>query len=197
VEEISGIDKTDRKIGGRPRINPLWMIKAIFLQHLFSLSDPQLEDQLIDRLRFQQFVGIHLDHPESVRDTPAHEHDSTQTEALISYDEGALFGDKAYFDNYHKYSARKYGWYYGVLEKPARGQKLSGKQKKRNRKHSRVRASVEHPLAWMKTKAGLTRMRAKNQIRNRLRFVFTCMGWNLSRTAFLRRGTKPLGLVGL
>ena len=64
VEEISGIDKTDRKIGGRPRTNPLWMIKAIFLQPLFSLSDPQLEDQLIDRLSFQQFVGIHLDHPE-------------------------------------------------------------------------------------------------------------------------------------
>jgi len=299
VEEISGIDKTDRKIGGRPRTNPTWMIKAIFLQHLFSLSDPQLEDQLIDRLSFQKFVGIHLDQeipcfttfwrfkealarngldqkifervneglgqqglflkkgtivdavilPSSNRPlsdekrekldkepshqidtdarstkkrgqwyfgykghigvdigsklirtltfTPAHEHDSTQTEALISYDEGSLFGDKAYFDNYHKYSARKYGWYYGVLEKPARGQKLSGKQKKRNRKHSRVRASVEHPFAWMKTKAGLTRMRAKNQIRNRLRFVFTCIGWNLSRTAFLRRGTKPMGLVGL
>jgi len=36
------------------------MIKATFLQSLFSLSDPRLEDQLIDRLSFQRFVGIKL-----------------------------------------------------------------------------------------------------------------------------------------
>ena len=40
VQEISIIDKTDANTGGRPRINPLWMIKATFLQSLFSLSDP-------------------------------------------------------------------------------------------------------------------------------------------------------------
>ena len=68
VEEISEIDKTDRKIGGRPRTNPLWMIKAIFLQHLFSLSDPQLEDQLIDRLSFQHLSGLVWINPESFRD---------------------------------------------------------------------------------------------------------------------------------
>ena len=61
VREISVIDKTDARTGGRPRKNPLWMIKATFLQSLFSLSDPQLEDQLIDRLSFQRFVGIRLD----------------------------------------------------------------------------------------------------------------------------------------
>src|SRR5690625_5476800 len=61
VQQISVIDKTDRKTGGRPRTNPLWMIKATFLQSLFSLSDTQLEDQLIDSLSFQRFVGINLD----------------------------------------------------------------------------------------------------------------------------------------
>src|SRR5699024_4507467 len=61
VEAISVIDQTSRKTGGRPRTNPLWMIKATFLQGLFSLSDPQLEDQLIDRLSFQRFVGLNLD----------------------------------------------------------------------------------------------------------------------------------------
>jgi len=43
IREISIIDKTDAKTGGRPRKNPLWMTKATFLQSLFSLSDPQLE----------------------------------------------------------------------------------------------------------------------------------------------------------
>ncbi len=59
--EISIIDKTDNKTGGRPRKNPLCMVKATFLQSLFSLSDPQLEDQLIDRLRFQWYVGVNPD----------------------------------------------------------------------------------------------------------------------------------------
>lgn len=299
VQEISVIDQTSPQTGGRPRKNPLWMIKATFLQHLFSLSEPQLEDQLIDRLSFQRFVGINLDQEipdfttfwrfkealsrhhldervfelinqqleakglilkkgtivdatilpsanrplsekkreelaakpsaqidtdarstqkrgqwyfgykghvgvdveskliRKVSFTPAHVNDATQTEALVSYDEESLFGDKAYFDSHHKYSARKVGWYYGVLDKPARGEILSGGQKKRNRKLSRVRAGVEHPFAWMKTKAGLTVMRAKNQARNRLRFLLTCTLWNLSRATFLVRKSKSKGLVAL
>jgi IS5 family transposase len=299
VEQISVIDKTDSKTGGRPRKNPLWMIKATFLQSLFSLSDPQLEDQLIDRLSFQRFVGINLDQeipdfttfwrfkealsthhlderifelineqlhaqglmvkkgtivdasilPSSNRPlsdkkraklatepsaqidtdatstkkggryyfgykghigvdiesklirkatfTPANVHDSTQTEKLISYDEKALFGDKAYMDGHLKYSARHYGWYYGVLDKAKRNQPLSNSQKKRSRKHSSVRAAVEHPFAWMKTKANLVTMRAKNQTRNRLRFLLGCIGWNLNRAAFLLKKSKPVGSVAL
>lgn len=299
VREISIIDKTNTKAGGRPRKNPLWMMKATFLQSLFSLSDPQLEDQLIDRLSFQRFVGINLDQeipnfstfwrfkealaehklderifelinqqleakglmikkgtivdasilPSSTRPlsnekreelaenpsphidtdakstrkggtyyfgykghigvdvesklirkltfTPANAHDSTQTEKLVSYDEKALFGDKAYADGHHKYSARHYGWFYGVLDKARRGQPLSNAQKKRNRKLSRVRSAVEHPFAWMKTKANLVAMRAKNQARNRLRFVFGCIGWNVSRAKFLLEKSKLVGSVAL
>lgn len=297
VNQISVIDQTSHKTGGRPRTNPLWMIKATFLQALFSLSDPQLEDQLVDRLSFQRFVGINLDQqipdfttfwrfkealsahkldqqifelineqlqakglmvkkgtivdatilPSSGRPlsdkkrrelaekpscqidtdatstkkggtyyfgykghigvdiesklirkatfTPAHCHDSTQTKKLISYDEQSLFGDKAYANEDHKCSARHYGWFYGVLDKAKRNHPLSGSQKKRNRKLSRVRAGVEHPFAWIKTKAKLTAMRAKTQGRNRLRFVFTCIGWNLSRAEFLLEKSGSVGLV--
>jgi len=297
VKDISVIDKTDSKTGGRPRKNPLWMIKATFLQSLFSLSDPQLEDQLIDRLSFQRFVGINLDQeipdfttfwrfkealaahqleeriferineqlqakgllvkkgtivdasifpssgrplsktkrealaeqPSSQIDTdatstrkgrtfyfgykghigvdvesnlirkatftPANVHDSTQTEKLISYDESALFGDKAYMDMDIKVSARQDGWYYGVLDRAKRGEPLSSSQKKRNRKHSRVRAAVEHPFGWMKTKANLVSMRAKNAPRNKLRFLFACMAWNVSRARFLLERSSSMGVV--
>ena len=34
------------------------MIKILFLQYLYNLSDPSLEDTLIDRLSFQRFVGF-------------------------------------------------------------------------------------------------------------------------------------------
>lgn len=33
----------------------------LFLQYTFNLSDEELEDQLIDRLSFQQFVGLNFD----------------------------------------------------------------------------------------------------------------------------------------
>ena len=299
VNQIQVIDKTKSGKGGRPRKDPMWMIKAIFLQHLFNLSDPQLEDQLIDRLSFQRFTGINLDqeipdfttfwrfkealiehnldqkifeeintqieghgllvkkgtivdaaiiessnrplsqqkrqqlseNPSSQIDTdarstkknntwffgykghigvdieskiirkatftPANVHDSTQTEHLVSYDEASLFGDKAYGNFHHKCSARHYGWYYGVLEKPDRGQTLSKKQLKRNKQWSSVRGAVEHPFAHMKTKAGLSTMAAKNQARNGLRFVFNCIGWNLERMVFLVHGTRPVGSVAL
>ncbi|MBO8132057.1 MAG: transposase [Candidatus Marinimicrobia bacterium] len=36
------------------------MIKILFLQYLYNLSDPVLEDALIDRLSFQRFVGFSL-----------------------------------------------------------------------------------------------------------------------------------------
>ena len=54
------IDKTGPK-GGQPRKPVRWMIRGLFLQHLYQLSDPQLEDQLIDRLSFRRFAGLPLE----------------------------------------------------------------------------------------------------------------------------------------
>ena len=35
-------------------------IKMLFIQHLYNLSDPELEDQVHDRLSFQRFCGLSL-----------------------------------------------------------------------------------------------------------------------------------------
>lgn len=43
---------------GRPRIETLRLLKCLFLQGLYNLSDPETEDQLRDRISFQKFVGI-------------------------------------------------------------------------------------------------------------------------------------------
>ncbi len=58
VEPVRVIDKSGTKKGGRPRYPLLKMIKLLFLQYLYNLSDPELEDQLLDRRSFREFVGI-------------------------------------------------------------------------------------------------------------------------------------------
>jgi IS5 family transposase len=45
---------------GAPGYAPLLMLKALLLQQWYSLSDPGLEETLIDRLSFRRFVGLAL-----------------------------------------------------------------------------------------------------------------------------------------
>lgn len=46
---------------GRPPYPPLVMLKALYLQALYDLSDPALEAALLDRLSFRRFCGLSLD----------------------------------------------------------------------------------------------------------------------------------------
>lgn len=55
---VQVVDKTSSKVGGAPHRNILTKVKMLFLQHLYNLSDPELEDQVNDRLSFQRFAGI-------------------------------------------------------------------------------------------------------------------------------------------
>lgn len=48
---------------GRPPYDPLSMVKALYLQSLYDLSDPGLEEALLDRLSFRRFCGFGLDGP--------------------------------------------------------------------------------------------------------------------------------------
>jgi IS5 family transposase len=288
------IDKTGPK-GGQPRKPVRWMIRGLFLQYLYQLSDPQLEDQLIDRLSFRRFVGLPLDQsvpdfstfwrfrealagqglvtelfveinrqleakglllkqgtvvdatiiesagrplsdkkrsklesePSSQIDTdadstkkggryyfgykghigmdigsklirkvcftPASPHDSTVLEELISEDERSLFGDKAYGRESLKQIAREHGWYYGILDKAKREAPLSGSQTKRNRRHQRVRAQVEHPFAAIKDRYGMRWAQAKTRLRNEARFIMGCICWNIERS--ITWSEKPRGII--
>src|SRR6266849_1722733 len=46
---------------GRPAYRPLLMVRALLLQQWYSLSDPELEEALCDRLSFRRFVGLSLE----------------------------------------------------------------------------------------------------------------------------------------
>ena len=61
---VAGVHAAAR---GRPSYPPLLMVKVLLLQQWYTLSDPQLEEALSDRLSFRRFVGLGL-----ADDTPDH-----------------------------------------------------------------------------------------------------------------------------
>jgi len=284
---VKVVDKTSKTVGGAPHRDLLMKVKMLFLQHLYNLSDPELEDQVNDRLSFQRFAGINYtttvpdfttiwyfkesliregvmdklfgliirsieakgllvkkgtlvdasiirsttkpvsdekrarlkEKPSSQIDTDAHStakggkkyfgykghigvdaesgiirkrkftstqpHDSKLKDKLISGDEKSLFGDKAYTNKKDKRKARENGIYYGVLDRATKRRKLSKRQKNKNRKKSRMRAQVEPPFRYIKTKLGYPEAAAKTLERNALRFDFNCILYNIFRADFL------------
>lgn len=58
AEIVRVLDKSGTERGGRRPIGFEIKLKMIFLQYLFNLSDEELEDQVIDRMSFQKFVGL-------------------------------------------------------------------------------------------------------------------------------------------
>ena len=61
VEIVSVLDRSGTSKGGRPPISFEIKLRMLFLQHMFNLSDEELEDQVIDRLSFQRFAGLSFD----------------------------------------------------------------------------------------------------------------------------------------
>lgn len=287
VKIVEGLDKTREGRGGRPPISFEVKLKMLFLQYIFNLSDEELEDQLADRLSFQQFVGLGYDeeipdfttvwkfkeklvkagltrkifeeigeqiearglilkrgtivdatliqsanrpmtkekrekakeNPQLDADaagttqggknhfgykghigmdegskiirkcglTPANVLDHELMHEMMSGDERSVWADKGYPIQAAKRAAREMGIYYGVLDKAARATPLTGRQKKKNSKKSRVRRVVEHAFGFMRKKLRVTLMGAKNIGRNTLRFEMWCVVYNLFRTAFLMK----------
>ena len=48
---------------GRPSFPPLAMFKVLLLQHWYGLGDPEMEENLGDRLSFRRFAGLSLHDP--------------------------------------------------------------------------------------------------------------------------------------
>ena len=49
-----------RGIGGRPPYDYVMMFKVLILQRYYNLSDGQTQYQILDRLSFMRFLGLHL-----------------------------------------------------------------------------------------------------------------------------------------
>ena len=287
-KEIEPMFKKSKR--GRPTVPIIYSLKCLILQYLYDLSDPQLEDSLIDRLSFQRFLGISFEEEipdfttiwrfrermikahlldkifnligemleernlilkrgtivdativqsarkpkkkekkqkekedtfkeeekksfqqdndarftkkgkktyygykghigidegsgiiRKVTYTPANVHDSKELENLISGDERSIFADKAYDSADKKRECRANGIYYGIIEKAHRNRPLSSKQKKNNKKKSKIRSAVERTFAHFKSRYGLRRARYVTLERNEFHFKMLCSIYNIRR----------------
>jgi transposase, IS5 family len=71
LERIGGLldwERIEQMLGavyaageGRPAYRPLVMVRVLLLQQWYSLSDPEMEEALCDRLSFRRFVGLSLE----------------------------------------------------------------------------------------------------------------------------------------
>lgn len=106
--------------------------------------------------------------------TTASDHDNSVIGKLVREDDRAVFGDKGYYSDQTKRAARQAGVYWAVLDKAKRNRKLSGSQRKRNKKHASVRAKVEYVFRIVKCQFGYRKARYKGLAKNAAQ-VFSLM----------------------
>ncbi len=58
---VADVFKDDSPAGGAPHWPVVTMLKVVFLQKCFGLSDPMAEEMLRDRISFRRFVGLSFD----------------------------------------------------------------------------------------------------------------------------------------
>jgi IS5 family transposase len=93
----------------------------------------------------------------------------------------AVLADKGYYSQERKRELRRSGIFCGILDKAARGRKLSNSQKKRNKKLSSVRAYVEHPFNAIKNWFKFRKTRYVGIIKNSAQIFMLATLYNLHR----------------
>ena len=83
-------DDDDNAAGGRPHWPVATMLKVLFIQKCFGLSDPAAEEMLKDRISFRRFVELSFDDA-----TPDHSTISTFRTRLRDGGHGSTLFDKA------------------------------------------------------------------------------------------------------
>ena len=98
--------------------------------------------------------------------TAANEADIKVLPQLLRAQDEAIFGDAGYTSEEYKRGSRQLGIRWCVQDKRKPGRNLSARQKQRNRKHSSVRARVEHVFRVIKRQFGYTRTRYRGLMKN-------------------------------
>ncbi len=117
----------------------------------------------------------------SVELTPASVHDSSMFTRMLQGDERSVFADKAYSKDGRKAVLREYGIFCGILDKARTNQPLSLRQKKRNKRFTRIRSAVERIFGIMKRHYGMSRVRYVGLMRNRSHLFLVGICYNLKK----------------
>lgn len=283
ADSVADIFAEDNPAGGAPHWPIVTTLKIIFLQKCFGLSDPMVEEMLLDRLSFRRFVGLSLDDKtpdfsvlsrfrtrlrerghastlfdktlEILRERGLVLNNGTIIDATLI--EAPLGGKRADGSSstdpcasktvkggrgYHGYRAhlasdrrgiitdyvfdtasvsehehfdhlarnearavfadsgcrsaervrrlRERGVVAGLCHRRVRGQEqLTAEQKRLNRLIAPIRAFVEHPIGWIKTRLNNRRCRYRGLARNALDFALSAVACNLCRGLKLQRAS--------
>jgi IS5 family transposase len=120
----------------------------------------------------------------SLTTTPAHVADITELPKLLHGQERALFGDQAYWSEFHRQCAQVSGIRYRVNRRGTSAQPLTEHQKFINRVRSSTRARGEHAFHVVKRLWGFTKVRYRGLAKNTAR-LFTAFA--LANLYMLRR----------
>lgn len=104
--------------------------------------------------------------------------------------EGALYGDRAYWNEADRASFRSVGVRYRVNRRGKRGRPLSEYEKRINRSRSRVRARGEHAFQVVKRLWGFSKVRYRGLAKNTARAYTT---FALANLYLLRKQLLPAG----
>ena len=124
---------------------------------------------------FGMKVHVGVDHSSGIVHscavTTAKVSDRERFPALLHGLEKAIFGDKGYVNKEEKKQAREEGIFWGIEDRGSNVKKISNKQKRRNRRLSKIRAKVEHPFRVIKHLWGHRKTRYRGIKKNGYQFL--------------------------
>jgi IS5 family transposase len=101
--------------------------------------------------------------------TDAAQSEFKQLPKLLHGQERELYGDQAYWSEFHRIAAQRHGVRYRVNRRPHPGRPLTAHQRKLNRLRSATRARCEHAFHVVKCLWGFTKVRYRGLAKNTAR----------------------------
>jgi transposase, IS5 family len=122
--------------------------------------------------------------------TAANVADITMLPQLLHGEERALYGDQAYWHDFHRECAARQGVRYRVNRRGTAQRPLTRQQRVRNRRCSQARARGEHAFHVVKRLWGFTKVRYRGLAKNTVRLF---AAFALANLYLLRRRLAPAG----
>ncbi len=153
------------------------MLKVLFLQRLYNISDNQVEYQIKDRMSFREFIDI-----QSVDDVP--DENTREENKMIKEGEFCWF-DSAYVGT--EETVKSKGLTPLIIEKGYRYKSLTEEQKENNRVKSKTRCRIEHVYGFMEQSMKGLFFRGVGIVRATFYIGFTNLVYNMCRLVQIKK----------